>query len=303
MKNFRLANRKGISFSPAPSSNDRRRGDWFRRLFALLPLGLLMLACTANRSDMRSTAFFYGHQVPVASLARFDRIVVQSDHIDDLEALRASGAEVYAYLSVGEAEAWRLSSQSLPPSLFIGSNQAWGNRIADLTQPGWQHYLLEQRMARLWDIGYRGFFLDTLDSYQLATKDTHAKATQRKALVALIRAMHGRFPGVRLLFNRGFDLLPEVGQLATGLVAESLFRSWNPLTGEYVAVSDGDRSWLIARLDDARKRYGLPITVIDYLPQSDIALARVTARRIELLGYFPWIANPALDILSIGTTP
>ena len=290
-------------FSP---DNDRYRNLPFLRsgsspkFFTLLPLCLLMLACSTDRSSMRSTAFFYGSQVPVASLARFERVVVQSDHVGDLDGLRASGAEVYAYLSVGEAEDWRVSARSLPPGLFFGSNPMWRNRIVDLTQPGWQQYLLEQRMAPLWDIGYRGFFLDTLDSYQLVAKDARAQAAQAKALTGLIRAMHRRFPGVKLLFNRGFDVLPEVGSLAAGLVAESLFRGWDPATGDYVPVNERDRIWLLTRLNNARARYGLPITVIDYVPPHDIGLARETARRIMMLGFFPWVANPELDVLAVG---
>ena len=249
---------------------------------------------------MRSTAFFYGHEVPVATLAHFERIVVQPDHVDNLAALRASGADVFAYLSVGEAEGWRASTQSLPTTLFIGSNPAWRNRVADLTDPGWHHYLIEQRMAPLWALGYRGFFLDTLDSYQLAVSDAPSRSSQKQALVALIRAMHGRFPGVKLLFNRGFDLLPDVGHLAAGVVAESLYRSWNPSSATYVTVSEDDRRWLIARLDLARRKYGLPVTVIDYVPAAETALAIETAGRIRGLGYFPWVATPALDVLPAG---
>lgn len=305
MKKLRLTDGNGLSRFFSQSGYGYRSASFFpgrpaSKIFTLLPLCLLMFACTTDRSGMRSTAFFYGAQVPVASLTRFERVVVQSDHIVDLDALRAAGTEVYAYLSVGEAEEWRPSSRSLPPGLFLGSNLAWHNRIADLTQPGWRAYLLEQRMARLWDIGYRGFFLDTLDSYQLVVKDAHAQALQEKALADLIRAMHRRFPDVKLLFNRGFDVLPEVGSLATGLVAESLFRSWNPATGKYAPVSQRDRDWLLARLNDARKRYRLPITVIDYVDPHDTELARETARRIKALGFFPWVANPALDTLSVG---
>lgn len=53
------------------------------------------------------TAFFYGAQVPVTALAQFDRVVVEADQIQDLRPLRAAGADIFAYVSVGEAEGWR----------------------------------------------------------------------------------------------------------------------------------------------------------------------------------------------------
>ncbi|ABM36961.1 putative signal peptide protein [Polaromonas naphthalenivorans CJ2] len=247
-----------------------------------------------------STAFFYGTPVPVLALSKFQRIVVEAENIKNPDGLRVAGADVFAYLSVGEAEGWRASSRALPKHLFMGANMAWQSRIADLTQPGWRDFLIEVRMARLWADGYRGFFLDTLDSYEIVAKSPDARKAQAKALVEIIRAMHQRFPGVKLLFNRGFAVLPEAGPLAVGLVAESLFQSWNPTTKEYESVSEQDRNWLLARLNHAHLRYGLPITVIDYVPPDKPDLAQETARQITALGFASWVATPGLDMISIG---
>ena len=244
------------------------------------------------------TAFFYGAQVPVAELSQFDRVVVEADQIHDLLPLRAAGAEVFAYVSVGEAEGWRASARALPPDLFLGSNASWHSRVADLTQPGWRRYLLEDRMAGLWAAGYRAFFLDTLDSYRLVVKDTEQERAQTTALVGLIRAMHERFPGVSLLLNRGFEVLPEVAALCVGVVAESLFHGWSAGRQVYVRVSESDRRWLLNRLNEASEHFGLPVTVIDYVSPKQPALAREAAQQIAALGFFPWVANPGLNVLS-----
>ena len=105
------------------------------------------------------------------------------------------------------------------------------------------------------------------------------------------------------MFNRGFELLPEVAPLSVGIVAESLFQSWNPALQEYVEVSPPDREWLLARLNEARDRYGLPVTVIDYVAPTQGALAQETARRIATLGFVPWVANPGLDVVFTGDAP
>jgi hypothetical protein len=245
------------------------------------------------------TAFFYGAQVPVTALARFDRVVVEADQIRDLAPLRAAGAEIFAYVSVGEAEGWRASARALPQALFLGANEPWHSRIADLPHPGWRRYLLDQRMAGLWAVGYRAFFLDTLDSYRLAAQGAAQERAQTAALVQLIWAMRERYPGIRLLLNRGFDVLPEVAPLCVGVVAESLFQGWNAGLQAYVSVSEPDRRWLLDRLNEARQRFGLPVTVIDYVPPEQPALARETAQRIAALGFIPWVANPGLDVLPV----
>lgn len=252
---------------------------------------------------LSSTAFYYGAPVPVAALSRYRRVVVEADAVTDLAGLKRHGAEVFAYVSVGEAEGWRASTNALPQALFSGANVAWQSRIANLTHPGWQRYLLEDRMAGLWAGGYRGFFLDTLDSYQMAMTDPVKRQAQARALVTLIRAMHERFDGVKLLLNRGFDVLPALAPIVSGVVAESLFQGWNAQTREYVSVSPEDRNWLLARLGDARQRHGLPVTVIDYVAPGDVALARNTAAKIRALGFSPWVANPGLDTLPDGVSP
>ena len=274
------------------------RGGLSFRLLTLLPSCLLAYGCSMALPP--STAFFYGSPVPVLALSKFDRVVVEAENVKDLAGLRVEGADIFAYVSVGEAEGWRATSSALPRELFMGNNVAWHSRIADLTQPGWRDYLIEQRMARLWDEGYRAFFLDTLDSYQMALKDPEAQDAQAKALVEIIRAIHRRFPGVQLLFNRGFAVLSEAGPLAVGLVAESLFERWNPMEQAYESVSEKDRDWLLARLKQARDCHDLAVTVIDYVPADQPELARETARKIAAQGFAAWVSTPGLDMIALG---
>ena len=241
------------------------------------------------------TAFYYGNQVLESDLGRFKRVVVEAESLSSPVALQKKGAEVFAYVSVGEAEGWRASARALPQALFNGENQEWDSRIVDLTQTRWHAYLLDERMAPLWAAGYRGFFLDTLDSYLRANTTPKAIARQSDALIVLIQKMHSRFPGAKFLLNRGFDVLPVVAPIVDGVVAESLFQRWDQSAKQYVSVPETDRLWLLAKLRETHEIYGLPITVIDYVSPDNPSLARETVQRIRALGFEAWVANPGLD--------
>lgn len=283
-----------------PTRSRPKAAAAIQRLFPLLAL-IAGSALAAGRPP--STAFFYGAPMPIGELSQYQRVIVEAENLGPASRLASPRTMVFAYVSVGEAEGWRASTRALSGEMFVGANSAWGSRVPDLTHPAWSRFLLETRMAALWEQGYRAFFLDTLDSYQLVARDDAERLRQRHALVQLIRAMHARFPGVQLLLNRGFELLPEVSTLVVGVAAESLFQSWNPQAGAYAEVDEPSRQWLLDRLREVQQRYKLPVTVIDYVAGKDRALARATAQKITAAGFAAWVATPQLDTIGEANLP
>lgn len=265
----------------------------------LMLINSMLFSCSPTHTD-RSTAFFYGQPVPVDLLSHFKQVVVEPENMSNLDYLHTKGVKVFAYISVGEINRTRSWYSEIPKSWFMGSHEAWGSDIVDLTQQGWHDYLINNYMTSLWKEGYRGFFFDTLDSYQIAVVDPKGRLIQEKALVQLIKRIHQHFPGVDLILNRGFDILPEVGQYAIAIAAESLFQSWDQSKQKYVEVAEHDRKWLLDKINKARDQYKLQIIVIDYVDPKQRELAEKTAKRISDLGFTPWVANPGLDILGVG---
>lgn len=275
---------------------------WWGRLALLSALGPATALAAAPGPP--SIAFHYGASPPVALLAHFDRVVIEASYLAeaDRERLEAAGSSVFAYVSVGELAPDRPLASALDPSLVLGQNPDFGGAILDHTRPGVRALLLERWLLPLWRAGYRRFFLDTLDAPLGAVAAGAAREAQRQALVATVRAIAERFPGVELLANRGFELLPEVAPLLCGVVAESLFRGYQPraVGDPYREVPEEDRAWLLARLREVRERYRLPVTVIDYLPLAARPRMREVARRIAALGFAPWVAPGELDALGVG---
>ena len=263
-------------------------------------LFLLSLATAAFAADP-AVALFYGANPPWNELRAFDVVVVDPGHAGlDPRPHQHADSQVFAYVSVGEVHPTRSWFDAVPAAWRKQENPAWGSRIIDQSAAGWPAFLTDRVIAPLWEQGYRGFFLDTLDSWQHLARTPEQKARQQAGMIAAIRAIKTRFPEARLIFNRGFEILPDVHDLAWMVAAESVFQGHDPARGAVTPVSDADRQWLLARLQEVRERYRLPVLAIDYVAPDQRQLARQTAEKIRALGMIPWVATPALDTLGVG---
>ena len=267
---------------------------------SLKPAGLVVFSLlfffVAPAWAAPTLALYYGSQPPVAELRTFDIVVL--DPASSLEPVKLNPAQVFAYVSVGEVHPGRDYAKRIPSAWLIAENKIWGSKVLDQTQPGWQQFFLDEVIAPLWQRGYRGFFFDTLDSYQLAAVTAEARARQEAGLVSLVKAVHARYPDARLILNRGFEILPQVKREVFAVAAESLFGGWDQARQRYVEVKEADRAWLLAQLVKARDELGLQVYAIDYAPPEKPAQAREIARKILALGIEPYVTRG--DLVGVG---
>ncbi|MDD4887541.1 MAG: endo alpha-1,4 polygalactosaminidase [Thiomonas sp.] len=259
----------------------------------------------ANAADMPAVAFYYGARIPVDDLRAFDWVVLEPQHAlaQDKKIVSTLGPDTLAlaYLSVGEVTPERPYYADMPKAWLPASNAAWGSRVIDQTAAGWPQFLRERMVKPLWDAGFRAFFLDTLDSYQLLAKTPQAQQQQAKALAETLRGLLAAYPGIRLMLNRGFELVDAtLAPSILAVAAESLYRGWNQGEASYVDVKPADREWLLARFGEMRSQFKLPCIGIDYCAPQDRALARQTAQKIAAQGLIPWVADPLLESLGVG---
>ena len=270
-----------------------------RNLLALVLVVLLPASALATGSEL---AFFYGANPPVKSLSQFDRIVLEPDNIKSAEhkALRQHGASTFAYLSIGEIGPTRPWFNTLPESATLGINTSWNSKVMDISSNAWQRFVL-QRVSDLVAHGYSGVFLDTMDSYQLFSDTPQQKQQQEQGLSNLLYRIKRQHPNLRLIANRGFEIIDQIAPYLEGIAAESLYSGWNNEAQRYVDVPEADRQWLTTTLTRIKQQHQLDIIVIDYLPPAERSKAREVAARITAEGFIPWIANPSLDYVGIST--
>lgn len=254
----------------------------------------------AHTAPAPGVAFYYGKDLP-PELAIYDAVVVHPENLPYEEAVRHVPPDrLIAYTTVGEIDPTSGYARSVPRELLVGANARWQSLVVDLSSPRWEDFFVTDILGPLWRQGYRGFFLDTLDSYQLVAVTPADRAAQEQGLVRLIRRIKATYPEARLIFNRGFEILPQVPDAAYAVVAESLFQGWDNATGSFTVVSPKDRAWLLGQLNTISKDYDLPVVVIDYADGKDRAAMRDLARRIRDEGFMPWVTTPHLDALGVG---
>jgi hypothetical protein len=267
--------------------------------FALVVPREARAQAVATGEPHASTAFFYGANPPRELFAHFDRVVVEADRMGALPAAGTTRAQPFAYVAVGEVDGSRAWRGDVPASLVVGHNDAWGSDIVDTRSPVWRSFLLDRVVEPLYARGFRGFFLDALESFRRVATDLTDAGRYLRGMADIVTTIKRRHPDAKILLNRGFGILPLVGGVIDGLVAESLFRTATP-DGRYAPVPPAESDALLRRLEDARATYRLPIAVIDYVPPSELEQRRADALRIWRLGFDPWIATPSLDSLGVG---
>lgn len=289
----------------------RQRSARTRRWTGWLLLAGIALSCMASigaataataAEHEPAVALYYGPHPPINALQGFDWIVVDGNAQlpESVSGLGPGqqGARYFAYLSVGEvAEA---VTDAPPPACVLGRNQAWKARIVDLRLGPCRDWVWQQRIEPLIARGFRHFFLDTLDSYQLALTAPDDQRAYREGMVALVSRIRARLPHAEFILNRGFELLDALhDQGVVGVAAESLYRGWDQSAQAYIKVKPADTEWLKQQLDAVKARGLVPIA-IDYVADGNAEEARQTAARIAAAGFVPYVSNAGLDRVGVG---
>lgn len=260
---------------------------------------LVIWATTCLTWASPAVALFYGKQAHLHEFRIFDVVVVEPDHGHDPKAYARPDSRLFAYVSVAEAHPGRSYFKDIPDAWKIAHNGDWGSEVIDQTPEAWPEFFASRVVAPLWEKGFRGFFLDTLDSYRLARNFDEAE--QQRGLIRVIETLHRRFPGIQLILNRGFEIVPQVRDKVFMVAAESLYQGWNANSQRYEPVRENDRKWLLGQLQAIRELHGIEILVIDYVAPGQRTLSRETARRIGAHGFTPWVTDSKLESMGIGS--
>jgi uncharacterized protein (TIGR01370 family) len=283
-------------------------GGQTRRAFLAAAAGLLCGAAGNRNASGASSLFdtqkpirwlaYYGMTADESVLASYDIVVLDSGFQGSISRIAETGARVCGYVSLGEIRTSDPNLEFLDREALLPENSDWpGTRRVDVRHPSWRPLVLDRQIPLIASQGFTGLMLDTLDTPPyLELFDPARYHGMRQAAVELVHSIRARWPGMTLIMNRGYALLPDVLLKVDAILAESLLTSTNPRTGGFRWLDYSRVETQLAVLSPAAcRRPRLPILSLDYWDPNDLSTIAEIYRRERELGHHPYVATRLLD--------
>ncbi|MDD4734741.1 MAG: endo alpha-1,4 polygalactosaminidase [Kiritimatiellae bacterium] len=240
---------------------------------------------------------YYGNDRDVLTAnPLIELLVLDADELGPLTKEEKNKRLCLAYLSVGEAEDFRMYWQGIRnKSWVLGSNPDWaGDHLVDVRSKEWRRLVTDEVAPRLMAAGYDGFMLDTLDTAEtLLQSDPVSFAGVKEAMAELVLTLRNRWPDAVILVNRGFDILPLITPQIDGVLVEGVRSTMDFKHGQSRMLTTDECIWIEKKLE-AVQHAGLPVFALDYVVPPDPEQATAVYHRLQRLGYRPLISTPDL---------
>ena len=259
---------------------------------------LFILLCSAafGAINDKSAIVYYGNKISYPMVGIHNYIIVQPTHTNTAtHGFKVYKDKMYAYVSIGEIDKDIKEFTKIKKEWIVGNNKAWNSPVLDLTNPEYKEFLFKDIIQPQMKRGFKNFFFDTLDSYQLVCKTKEQRAKSEAALVDIINTFHKRYPDSKLIINRGFEIIDKVHESVNAVLFESYYHGLAGKDLSYQKVSEQDRSWLDTYIKKIQQ-YKLDLICVDYLPLEDLNSkeAQETINKITEKGMIPYLATKDL---------
>jgi uncharacterized protein (TIGR01370 family) len=182
--------------------------------------------------------------------------------------------------------------------VLLSENPRWpGSFLVDLRSPSWTRLLLDRVIPSILDQGFDGLFLDTLDdAAHLERLDPVRYAGMTRASARLVRSIRARFPGVLLMMNRAYEILPEVDTEIDWVLGESVRADYDFDARVYRLVPDEPYRRQVSLLQEAlERRPRLRVLTLDYWDPDDLDGIRRIYEEQRANGFVPYVSTLELD--------
>lgn len=266
-------------------------GHHTHRVYILCIMLLWSFAC--REEDQVRFGIVYSKITP-EQVVPYNVIILEPDHYSktEVDALKADGRLVIAYISLGEVNPSRWYFPYLEDRGFLGVNENWGSHYLRLDDEGTRRVLLDKVLPNIMIKGFDGLFLDTVDAVAPYATD---RAHLQSSMVTLISALDQRHPDAYIIQNAGLFLLDQTTPHIDAVLVEDVASMYNFDTQTYAVKPDSAFQEKSAMLQEYETRFDRPVWVVDFA--DSIALKEQLIKRLAPLP-FPYFIS-TIDLTTL----
>lgn len=265
-------------------------------LFVLLIMSFPVLAADPV---IKKWVVYYNDKAPIKDFFPFQLAVMDSQYHVPLEGLKEKNIVLLGYLNLGEIEKRQeIYKNPHVKKSILQENPNWkGSYYVDLRQKAWTKAVIEELIPHILFEGFDGIFLDTLDNAEfLEESDPEKYRGMRKAAARLVKTIRLHYPKIKIMMNRAYYLLPEIGNIIDMELGESVYTTYNFETKEYQVVPTQDYQWQVDKLQNAKKDYNnLQVFTLDYWNPNDKEMYKKIYTIQRDNGFTPYVSTLSLD--------
>ncbi len=242
---------------------------------------------------------YYTDKLPASSFTAYDVIAFDSDSHPPIADLKAQGKTLLGYISFGEAESYRSYFKKIKEKkLFFGDSTLWkGHYYIDVRNEAWTKMLIEELIPTILAKGFDGILIDTMDSVVQPEIDNPVKYKgMKRAAIKLIKDVRTAYPDMKIMMNRGLEILPDVAVDVDYVMAESVYTDWVPNPKKPVRVSKETNDYYVDLIKKSQAiSPKLKVYSMEYWNMKDTAGVKQIYRDQRALGWVPYVSTMDLQ--------
>lgn len=242
---------------------------------------------------------YYSDKASNKDFAPYDICVLDSTHYPPLIPLKQDEKILMGYLSLGEVENYRFYFHDVKKQgILLKENPNWkGSFYVDVRNPLWAKRVVEDLVPKILQEGFDGIFLDTLDNAEfLEDTDPHTYKGMKEAAVNLVKAIRQNYPQIKIMMNRGFQILPKVVNVIDMELGEAIYSGYDFDKKNYKLQTREEYQEAVEILKEAQEQNPkLKVFTLDYWNKKDTQKIAEIYQQQRTDGFIPYVATIKLD--------
>tara|TARA_R110000868_G_scaffold304437_23_gene565445 strand:+ start:10189 stop:11064 length:876 start_codon:yes stop_codon:yes gene_type:complete len=267
----------------------------------LFGVSLLITQCDTSKNLngnflLKKTPFGVCYaKVTPEQIKNYELVIIEPDFYSksEINALKATGTTIIAYMTLGEVDLNRWYFPLLEEEGFLGINENWNSSYLNLESDETRAIILDKVLPEIMIKGVDGVFLDTIDSVSPYTE----RSNLIPFMVEVIKGVRDRYPKTIIIQNAGLFLLEESKNVIDAVLIEDIASGYNFINKDYYIKDLNSFHERVEIISAASKKYNLPFLIVDFAEEPS-ALKEIKVRLDSL--YFPYfISNIQLNQLPV----